>query len=284
MKIFLTGASSYIGKYLILNFLQRGYQVVSTSRTNPKINKKNHRWIKHDLSKKQINLKSYRPEIIIHLAGLAWMNKPPEDYINSNILATINLSKTFKNKKVKKFFYFSTRDVYGDFKGSVLKENSISNNLSIYGYSKLMAEKILSNSFPVVILRLPSIIGLGTHGWINSVVKKLKKNKKIALTDYKFNNYMHASELSKIVLKLTKSRINSDIFLVSCSNIIKSNKVVKLLKTNLKSRSLIKINKNKKSNYIISSKKLNKYYKTMKVEDVINIFSNELKLNKKHID
>ena len=56
MKIFLTGASSYIGKYLILNFLQRGYQVVSTSRTNPKINNKNHRWIKHDLSKKQITL------------------------------------------------------------------------------------------------------------------------------------------------------------------------------------------------------------------------------------
>jgi len=44
---------------------------------------------------------------------------------------------------------------------------------------------------------------------------------------------------------------------------------------------LIKINKDPKPNYIISSKKLNKYYKTIKVEEVINKFSNELKFNKK---
>ena len=282
MQIFITGASSYIGKYLILYFLQMGYKVLSTSRTSPKIYKKDHRWIKHDLSKKKIDLNSYRPDIVIHLAGLAWMNRPSEDYINSNILTTNNLVKSLKNKKIKNFFYFSSRDIYGDFKGSVLKENSTINDPSIYGYSKLIAEKLLSNNFPVTILRLPSIIGLGTHGWINSIVEKLKNNKKITLSSHKFNNFMHASELSKIVLKLAKSKIKSDTFLVSCSNIIRSSEVVKLLKSNLHSKSLIKINKDQKPNYIISSKKLNKYYKTIKVEEVINKFSNELKFNKKH--
>ena len=283
MKIFVTGASSYVGKYVILNFLNKGYKVLSTSRTSPKIKKINHKWIKHDLSKGPINLKKFKPNIIVHLAGLAWMNRPSEGYINSNILVTNNLVKSFKNKKIKKFFYFSSRDIYGNFKGSVLRENSIIDSPSIYGLSKLIAEKIILDKFPAVILRLPSVIGLGTHGWIDSVVKKLKKNKEITLSNYKFNNFMHASELPRIVLKLSKSKIKSDTFLVSCSNIVKSKDVVKSLKFYLNSSSTIKENRNKNSSYIISSKKLNRYYKTIKVEDVLKIFSSELKVRRMYI-
>ena len=47
------------------------------------------------------------------------------------------------------------------------------------------------------------------------------------MTNSKFNNFMHASEISKIILKLFKSKIRSDIFLVSCSDIINSIDVVK---------------------------------------------------------
>ena len=266
MKIFLTGASSYIGKYIILNYLTNGHKVLSTSRTNPKINEKKHKWIKHDLSKKPLNLNRFRPDIVIHLAGSAWMGRSPESYINSNILTTDNLVKSLKGKKIKKIFYLSTRDVYGDVAERILVESSPLNNPSIYGYSKLIAEKILLDSFPTIILRLPSIIGLGTHGWLNSVSK--------------FNNFMHASELSKIISRLSIAKVKSDIFLVSCSNIVKSIDVVKLLKIKINSNSKIKINKNQKSNYIISSKKLNKFYKTMKVEEVVRIYSEELKLKK----
>jgi len=280
MKIFLTGASSYIGKYIILNYLTNGHKVLSTSRTNPKINEKKHKWIKHDLSKKPLNLNRFRPDIVIHLAGSAWMGRSPESYINSNILTTDNLVKSLKGKKIKKIFYLSTRDVYGDVAERILVESSPLNNPSIYGYSKLIAEKILLDSFPTIILRLPSIIGLGTHGWLNSVSKKLKKNQKIDLSNYKFNNFMHASELSKIISRLSIAKVKSDIFLVSCSNIVKSIDVVKLLKIKINSNSKIKINKNQKSNYIISSKKLNKFYKTMKVEEVVRIYSEELKLKK----
>lgn len=87
--------------------------------------------------------------------------------------------KHWRVKKFKKVFYLSSRDIYGEVKKSVLNENTIINDPSIYGYTKLIAEKILLNSFPTIILRLPAIIGLGTHGWINSVTNKIKKNKKI---------------------------------------------------------------------------------------------------------
>jgi len=282
MKILLTGASSYIGQYIILNLLQNNHKILSTSRSDPKIKNKNHKWICNDLSKKPLKLKGFKPDVIIHLAGSAWADMSSENYVNSNILTTNNLVKTLKGKKFKKVFYLSSRDIYGKVEKSVLNENTIINDPSIYGYTKLIAEKILLNSFPTIILRLPAIIGLGTHGWINSVTNKMKKNKKIILSNSKFNNFMHASELPKIIVKLSKSKINSGIFLVSCSNIIKSYDVVKLLKLKLKSKSKIEIKKNKDLNYIISSAKLNRIYKTVSVEKVINIYSNELRFKKKY--
>ena len=93
---------------------------------------------------------------------------------------------------------------------------------------------------------------------------------------------MHASELPKIIMRLSKSKIKSDIFLVSCSNIKTSYDVVKLLKLKLRSKSKIVIKKNNKLNYVISSAKLNRFYKTMRVETVVNIYSDELRLRKKY--
>jgi len=282
MKILLTGASSYIGKYIISNLLLKNHKILSTSRKDPIIKNKNHKWIRHDLSKKPLKLNGFKPDIVIHLAGSAWVNMTSENYVNSNILTTINLVKTLKDKKIKKIFYLSSRDIYGKIEKSILTEKTIINDPSIYGYTKLLAEKILLDSFPTIILRLPSIIGIGTHGWLNSVTNKIKNNKKIILSNSKFNNFMHASELPKIIMRLSKSKIKSDIFLVSCSNIKTSYDVVKLLKLKLRSKSKIVIKKNNKLNYVISSAKLNRFYKTMRVETVVNIYSDELRLRKKY--
>ncbi len=283
MKVLVTGASSYIGKYIISNLLINGHSVLSTSRKNPKINHKFHKWIKHDLSKKIFKVGLFKPDLVVHLAGYAWMGDKSEKYINSNILTTINLVKSLKKKKIKKFFYLSTRDVYGKIQEKKLEENTKINNPDIYGHSKLIAEKILQESFPVIILRLPSIIGLGTHGWIKSLVNRLKKNQNISMINSKFNNFMHASEISKIILKLFKSKIRSDIFLVSCSDIINSIDVVKKLRFKLKSKSKIMLKKNKEYSYIISSKKLNRIYKTLTVKKVIEIYLNEIKSKNKYI-
>jgi len=108
MKILLTGASSYIGQYIILNLLQNNHKILSTSRSDPKIKNKNHKWICNDLSKKPLKLKGFKPDVIIHLAGSAWADMSSENYVNSNILTTNNLVKTLKGKKFKKVFYLSS--------------------------------------------------------------------------------------------------------------------------------------------------------------------------------
>ena len=159
MRIFLTGASSYIGKYIISSLLINGHTVLSTSRRSPKIYSKSHKWFKHDLSKKTFKMGSFNPDMIIHLAGYAWMGHEPEKYVNSNILTTLNLVKSLKNKKFKKFFYLSTRDIYGEITDKELREDTRINNPDVYGHSKLIAEKILADSFPIPSLFLVHMVG-----------------------------------------------------------------------------------------------------------------------------
>ena len=99
MNILVTGSSSYIGKYIILGLLSLNHKIIGTSRTNPKIRNKNFTWISHDLSKAPLIKLKNNIDIIVHVAGLAWMDRPIVDYINSNI-------KDLKKKGYQKCGHF----------------------------------------------------------------------------------------------------------------------------------------------------------------------------------
>ena len=69
MNIFLTGCTSYIGRYLAISFINQGDYVIGTSRKNPNIKNKKFRFIKHDLSKSPILNLNKKIDFFIHVAG-----------------------------------------------------------------------------------------------------------------------------------------------------------------------------------------------------------------------
>ena len=103
------------------------------------------------------------------------------NYIKSNIITSLNLYNFLKKIKLKAFFYISSRDVYGDVRSKILSEDSDKINPIVYGQTKYISEKIFEGLDNTIILRCPSILGIGTHGWIDGIVQKLKKNKVIFL-------------------------------------------------------------------------------------------------------
>ncbi len=278
MKFLITGSSSYVGKSTINHLLKnKNFKVVGTSRTNPKIINDNFKWIKHDLSKKQLKINK-KIDYVVHIAGEAWMGKKTKDYVMSNVMTTLHLSEMTKTLKPKAVFYISSRDVYGDVKTNILAENNPIINPIIYGHTKYLAENLLIENCKTIILRCPSIIGLGTHGWIAELVKKLKRNKKIIFNNTKFNNFIHASEIPKIILKFCKkSNFKTDHYLLGCSNKIMSKKIIEILKKNLNSKSKVYSKKKKNFFYTISIKKLLKIYKPLTVEKSLEVYCNEIK-------
>jgi len=275
MNFLVTGSSSYVGKHIIKHLLDKKHFVIGISRTSPKIIHKNFFYKKHDLLNPSINLKK-RIDVVIHAAGSAWVGLNSINYVESNIITSLNLFKYLKKIKPKAFFYISSRDIYGDVKDKILIEDSDKINPIVYGQTKYISEKIFEELNNTIILRCPSILGIGTHGWINGIVQKLKKNKTISFKNTKFNNFIHASELPAIILKILTKKIKNNYYLLGCSNVVMSEKIILFLKNKLHSSS--KINKiiDRNNFYTISVKKISKIYKPMTVEKTLLTYSNEL--------
>lgn len=90
----------------------------------------------------QKNLKIYKPNVVLHLAGLSRPMKIHEEKISKsidlNIIGTANLVKACSEKNIK-IIFFSTSYVYPGSRGNYKEEDPLKpwNN---YGWSKLGAE------------------------------------------------------------------------------------------------------------------------------------------------
>ena len=281
MNIFLTGCTSYIGKYLAISFANQGDYVIGTSRKDPKIKNKNFKFIKHDLSQSPILKLNKKIDFFIHVAGRRMSaRQKTREYINSNVIVTFNVQKMIKKFKPKLTIYTSSRSIYGDVKANILKETTNILNPNVYGKTKLLGEKILEEAANTISLRLSTVLAKGAPGWILSIYKKLLLGKKIKMVNTKINNFIHISDIFNIINFFFKKKFYiTNQFNISCSKAASSKKIVFLMKKLLNSKSKI-INLKKKENfYTISNKKLGKYLPTLSSEKAIYRFIKDYNKN-----
>ena len=279
MRVLITGISSYIGKFIAQKFIKKRYNVIGISRSNPKINSNNFSWCRYDISKSSNLFFKKNIDFVVHVAGNALRDENTNlDYVNGNIIVPYNLEKIMRKIKPRCVFYLSTREVYGEINSKVLSENNDILNPIFYGQSKYLAEKIFEQNYNTISLRLSSVLGIGTHGWISHVYKKLKNNIKVEVMNADFNNFIYVGDVFNIIYAIIKKRkFYSDQFNICCSNIIKSKKVVEIMKKKMNSKSKITQRKKKGNFYTISYKKISKIHKTMTVEKSILRFLADMK-------
>ena len=173
--------------------------------SKPFINHKNFKWLKFDLEQKPLIKKNLKFDYFIHIGGRSLRKENSiEDYVNGNILLAINLGRMSNYYKPKCIIYTSTREVYGEISNKILKEDNKIINPIFYGQSKYLAEKILEDFNDTISLRMPAILGKGTHGWISKIYYSLKNNHTIHFSNSRFNNFIHVNDLSKIILSFIK--------------------------------------------------------------------------------
>ena len=173
MKVLLTGAKGFLGKY-ILDTLLNHVDLFTIGRHNSDFN--------IDLSN-TFNL-SDTYDLVIHNAGKAHTipkNKnEDEEFYKVNVLGTENLLNSFNTfNKPSNFIFISSVSVYGLNFGINIDENTKLMALDPYGKSKILAENIIQkwcidNNIKCTILRLPLVVGKNPPGNLKSMIKAIK--------------------------------------------------------------------------------------------------------------
>ena len=215
--ILLAGGNGLIAQDLINFLLLNNFKIISISRKSlkKKINHKNFKFIKHDLSKPLI-LKKKIDLIVNSIATHEFSKKKNlSHYFESNVLCIKNLIDLAKKNNIKKFINLSTITIYKKTPHSI-KENSPLDNLSLLGQSKFLGEKILEiENINYINLRLPGILDLDKENnqrpWLKKIIFEIKTKKKNILifnSKKKFNSLVDTQEIAEFIKFICKSNKN----------------------------------------------------------------------------
>ena len=229
MKILITGAAGFIGFHLSRNLLKfkknkiygidnfDEYYSIKLKKKRIELLKKekNFHFQKIDITSTKLSnyLKNKNFDIIIHLAaqaGVRYSMVNPEKYLNTNILGFANLFENIEDKNLKKVIYASSSSVYGDTKKFPTNEKCIKNPKNIYGYSKVINEK-MSNYYskrlkvPFIGLRFFTVYGVwGRPDMFILKVLKTHSKKKYFHLNNKGNHLRDFTSINDVVKILTQ--------------------------------------------------------------------------------
>ena len=299
-NILITGGAGYIGSHVAEILLKKNKKVflidnLSTGHRKL-INKKAKFFNLYINNKKKIAelIKKNKIDSIIHLAAnliIAEGQRKPKKYYKNNVLGTKKLLEACKNTTVKNIIFSSTAAIYkeGQYKVS---ERSLIKPKSIYGQTKIKAEKLIKNFAQINkinygILRYFNIAGSSPSGKIGLINKNsdhlfknfsmeiMKKKPRLKIYGVNYNtkdgscirDFIHVSDIAEIhylvLEKINKLNV-SKIFNCGYNKGSSVLEVAKEFKRQLPKKVEIVFTKRRKNDLIkiiASNNKLNKFIK-----------------------
>jgi nucleoside-diphosphate-sugar epimerase len=172
----LTGATGFIGKYLLKELPKRGYRLRVLLRRPTMLPEGCASAVIGDLAKPYNMAEALSGvDAVIHSAGIAstMSGLPEDDYRLFNTEATIKFARAAERARVKRFVFLSSiRAQSGPTAEGVLTEEHEPRPTDAYGRSKLAAEQGLAETaLDWVALRLALAYGPGVEGNMARLIK-----------------------------------------------------------------------------------------------------------------
>lgn len=198
MKVLVTGGAGYIASHTNIVLLESGHEVIAVDnlvnssteslKRVEQITGKKVTFVEGDVRDKNLMdgvFKKYRPEAVIHFAGLKAVGESvakPTLYYDNNLISTLVLIETMAANNVKKLVFSSSATVYGTPERLPLDEECSLSTTNPYGATKLMIENILKdvyhadNTWNIALLRYFNPVGAHESGRIGEDPKGIPNN------------------------------------------------------------------------------------------------------------
>ncbi|MEQ9423700.1 MAG: SDR family NAD(P)-dependent oxidoreductase [Cyclobacteriaceae bacterium] len=221
-KILITGASGFIGGFIVEKAISRGYEVFAVVRKSSSKQFLQNPTIKflelslYDKGKLTSELKALKDDhglfdYVIHNAGITKANKR-QQFFDVNTQITNNLADAVKETELvdKKFIFISSLAAAGPGNEDNLKPIAIDQNphpVTAYGESKLAAEEYLKTlqGLPYLILRPTAVFGPRDTELL-SLFQVVNKGFELYIgTDEQNLSFIYVEDLTEAVLTAMES-------------------------------------------------------------------------------
>ena len=151
--VLVTGGAGYVGSHCCKAFAAAGWHVVTLDNLSRGW-RDAVRWgalVEGDITDDALlsaTIRRYRPDLIAHLAAYAYVSesaKHPELYYRNNTLGTLSLLETMRKNGINRLLFSSTCACYGHPIRFPIDEEHPQRPINPYGWSKLIAERMLED-------------------------------------------------------------------------------------------------------------------------------------------
>lgn len=183
-KVLVTGATGFLGKYVVEELVDHGYQVrafgrnhtIGQSLVNASVT-----FVQGNLTNQEDLTKACQEmDMVIHAGALSTVWGPWEDFYQTNVLGTKYVLEACREANIKRLVYVSSPSIYAAPRDQLgIKESDApqENRLNNYIRSKLASEKLFKDYPDVssVILRPRGLFGIGDTSILPRVLNLSQK-------------------------------------------------------------------------------------------------------------
>jgi len=235
MKVLLTGATGFIGSYVLPILLDRGFSVNALVRDTSKAGLADHTHLKifeGDINcTEDVDRAVEGCETVIHLAALVQSTaEDPADFYKINYRGTENLLKAAKKYGVKKFIFTSSLSACTYVPLPIINEESFvrpKKCFSDYAEAKAEAEQLVKNyadeNLHYVIIYPTKVFGVGPLNDANAATKALSlylNNKLPFLIDKgeQFSSWSFVEDVAKGIVSAAARNITNRRYILGGEN------------------------------------------------------------------
>jgi len=258
MKILITGASGFIGSFLVEKSLECGFETyagIRASSSKKYLKDERIKFIDLNYSDKQklvLQLQEFKQQngnwdYIIHNAGVTKCDKK-SDFEKINFTFTKNFVEALceVDMRPKNFVYMSSLSAWGAGNEQTLEPIKLSDNPqpnTVYGESKIKSEKFIASvpDFPYLFVRPTGVYGPREKDYL-AFVKSVKNGivPSIGLKP-QYLTFIYVRDLTKAVFALIEKGITNKAYFVSDGNVYTTAEYANIVKKVIGKKRTIKI-------------------------------------------